>query len=211
MEENISREAGATAGQYTSPEDFQSLILETGRIPAERNTTLHAHQAQDAAGRVHDRRIAGAGICMSGRLASHRYSRRHRPRRIGSRSALGPRGRNCHHRIARRPARARCRRRDHRKPEATLAFPAWKIAPPAPPPICSCSPSLSKVRPRCSSNSSLRSARQHPHRRHRRPCRRRWRTRLSHSRRLARLRRAASGGTRPKRSSRSRRFSQSVG
>ena len=39
MEENISREAGATAGQYTSPEDFQKLILEIGRIPAERNTT----------------------------------------------------------------------------------------------------------------------------------------------------------------------------
>src|SRR5579863_7964267 len=39
MEENISREAGATAGQYTSPEDFQALILEAGRIPAERNTT----------------------------------------------------------------------------------------------------------------------------------------------------------------------------
>src|SRR6266567_1812083 len=39
MEENISREAGATAGQYTSPEDFQSLILEIGRIPAERNTS----------------------------------------------------------------------------------------------------------------------------------------------------------------------------
>lgn len=39
MEENISREAGATAGQYTSPEDFQYLILEIGRIPAERNTT----------------------------------------------------------------------------------------------------------------------------------------------------------------------------
>ena len=39
MEENISREAGATAGQYTSPEDFQSLIREMGRIPAERNTT----------------------------------------------------------------------------------------------------------------------------------------------------------------------------
>jgi len=38
MEENISREAGATAGQYTSPEEFQSLILEMGRIPAERNT-----------------------------------------------------------------------------------------------------------------------------------------------------------------------------
>ena len=39
MEENISREAGATAGQYTSPEEFQSLIRELGRIPAERNTT----------------------------------------------------------------------------------------------------------------------------------------------------------------------------
>ena len=39
MEENISREAGATAGQYTTPEDFQNLIREIGRIPAERNTT----------------------------------------------------------------------------------------------------------------------------------------------------------------------------
>src|SRR6266536_1063417 len=39
MEENISREAGATAGQYTSPEDFQALILEIGRIPAEGKTT----------------------------------------------------------------------------------------------------------------------------------------------------------------------------
>jgi 7,8-didemethyl-8-hydroxy-5-deazariboflavin synthase CofH subunit len=39
MEENISREAGATAGQYTSPEDFQASIREIGRIPAERNTT----------------------------------------------------------------------------------------------------------------------------------------------------------------------------
>lgn len=38
MEENISREAGATAGQYTAPDEFQELILEAGRIPAERNT-----------------------------------------------------------------------------------------------------------------------------------------------------------------------------
>ncbi|MBI3646646.1 MAG: radical SAM protein [Acidobacteriales bacterium] len=44
MEENISREAGATAGQYTSAEDFQSLILEIGRIPAERNTTYSRMQ-----------------------------------------------------------------------------------------------------------------------------------------------------------------------
>jgi 2-iminoacetate synthase ThiH len=50
MEENISREAGATAGQYTSPEEFQSLILEIGRIPAERNTTytrIHIKVAPD--------------------------------------------------------------------------------------------------------------------------------------------------------------------
>jgi FO synthase len=39
MEENISREAGATAGQYTSPREFQALIREIGRIPAERSTT----------------------------------------------------------------------------------------------------------------------------------------------------------------------------
>jgi 7,8-didemethyl-8-hydroxy-5-deazariboflavin synthase CofH subunit len=38
MEENISREAGSTAGQYTSAEDFQAMIQEIGRIPAERNT-----------------------------------------------------------------------------------------------------------------------------------------------------------------------------
>ena len=51
MEENISREAGATAGQYTSPEEFQSLILEAGRIPAERNTTysrLHLKQSLES-------------------------------------------------------------------------------------------------------------------------------------------------------------------
>src|SRR5579862_523473 len=39
MEENISREAGATAGQYTSPLEFQELIRQIGRVPAERNTT----------------------------------------------------------------------------------------------------------------------------------------------------------------------------
>ena len=38
MEENISREAGSQAGQYTSPQDFQSMIRAVGRIPAQRNT-----------------------------------------------------------------------------------------------------------------------------------------------------------------------------
>ena len=58
MEENISREAGATAGQYTSPEEFQNLILEIGRIPAERNTDLLPHSHQNSAGRTHRRTIA---------------------------------------------------------------------------------------------------------------------------------------------------------
>jgi FO synthase len=39
MEENISRLAGATAGQYLRPEEFHERIRELGRIPAERNTT----------------------------------------------------------------------------------------------------------------------------------------------------------------------------
>ena len=38
FEENISRLAGATAGQYISTEEFQQRILELGRIPAQRNT-----------------------------------------------------------------------------------------------------------------------------------------------------------------------------
>jgi 7,8-didemethyl-8-hydroxy-5-deazariboflavin synthase CofH subunit len=39
MDENISRLAGSTSGQYLSPEELQSRIRELGRIPAERNTT----------------------------------------------------------------------------------------------------------------------------------------------------------------------------
>jgi FO synthase len=39
MEENISRLAGATSGQYLAPEEFHQRIREAGRIPAERNTT----------------------------------------------------------------------------------------------------------------------------------------------------------------------------
>ncbi len=39
MNENISRLAGATAGEYLSPEDFHERIRELGRIPAERTTT----------------------------------------------------------------------------------------------------------------------------------------------------------------------------
>ena len=39
MEENISRLAGSTSGQYVSPDEFDERIRELGRIPAQRNTT----------------------------------------------------------------------------------------------------------------------------------------------------------------------------
>jgi len=38
MNENISREAGSTSGEYLSPEEFQTRIRELGRTPAERTT-----------------------------------------------------------------------------------------------------------------------------------------------------------------------------
>jgi 7,8-didemethyl-8-hydroxy-5-deazariboflavin synthase CofH subunit len=38
MNENISREAGSTSGEYLAPEEFQARIRELGRTPAERTT-----------------------------------------------------------------------------------------------------------------------------------------------------------------------------
>jgi 7,8-didemethyl-8-hydroxy-5-deazariboflavin synthase CofH subunit len=49
MDENISRLAGATAGQYMPPEEFRQLIREIGRVPAERTTTYKLRQVFDAA------------------------------------------------------------------------------------------------------------------------------------------------------------------
>ncbi len=39
MEENISKAAGATFGEYVSPRDFRRMIRSIGRVPAERTTT----------------------------------------------------------------------------------------------------------------------------------------------------------------------------
>ena len=65
MEENISREAGATAGQYTSPEDFQSLILEAGRIPAERNTVYTRINLKLQPERADGRGTLRTGVCVT--------------------------------------------------------------------------------------------------------------------------------------------------
>jgi 7,8-didemethyl-8-hydroxy-5-deazariboflavin synthase CofH subunit len=39
MEENISKAAGATHGEYVAPEEFRRMIRSIGRAPAERSTT----------------------------------------------------------------------------------------------------------------------------------------------------------------------------
>ena len=52
FEENISRLAGSTAGQYTSTGEFQERILELGRVPAQRNTlyTQYTYPVQQSVG-----------------------------------------------------------------------------------------------------------------------------------------------------------------
>src|SRR5437867_5040142 len=52
MEENISKAAGATFGEYVSPEEFRAKIRTIGRVPAERTTTykirrVFAHPEDD--------------------------------------------------------------------------------------------------------------------------------------------------------------------
>lgn len=44
MEENISKAAGATFGEYVSPQDFRRMIRSIGRIPAERTTAYKIRQ-----------------------------------------------------------------------------------------------------------------------------------------------------------------------
>jgi 7,8-didemethyl-8-hydroxy-5-deazariboflavin synthase CofH subunit len=49
MNENISRLAGSTSGEYISPEEFQERIRELGRIPAERTTLYKILKMYDGA------------------------------------------------------------------------------------------------------------------------------------------------------------------
>jgi 7,8-didemethyl-8-hydroxy-5-deazariboflavin synthase CofH subunit len=49
MEENISKAAGATFGEYASPEEFRARIRSIGRIPAERTTTYKIRRMFDPA------------------------------------------------------------------------------------------------------------------------------------------------------------------
>jgi 7,8-didemethyl-8-hydroxy-5-deazariboflavin synthase CofH subunit len=47
MEENISRLAGSTSGEYISPEEFRERIRELGRVPAERTTLYDVVRVYD--------------------------------------------------------------------------------------------------------------------------------------------------------------------
>jgi 7,8-didemethyl-8-hydroxy-5-deazariboflavin synthase CofH subunit len=48
MEENISKAAGATFGEYVPPEEFRRMIRSIGRVPAERSTTYKIRRVFDA-------------------------------------------------------------------------------------------------------------------------------------------------------------------
>ena len=48
MEESISKAAGATFGEYVSPEEFRRMIRSIGRVPAERTTTYKIRRVFDA-------------------------------------------------------------------------------------------------------------------------------------------------------------------
>jgi FO synthase len=50
MEENISKAAGATFGEYVSPQDFRRMIRSIGRVPAERTTTYKIRHLYSDAG-----------------------------------------------------------------------------------------------------------------------------------------------------------------
>src|SRR5581483_6945826 len=76
MEESISREAGADAGEYTSAEEIEALVRAMGRQPVQR-TTLYGRvgQADHGAGGW-----CGGGPVPPGPLAAHgpAPARRHR-------------------------------------------------------------------------------------------------------------------------------------
>jgi FO synthase len=56
MEESISREAGADAGEYTSVEEIEALVRGMDRVPVQR-TTLYGRVGVD-----HDGAASGSGM-----------------------------------------------------------------------------------------------------------------------------------------------------
>ncbi len=63
MEESISKAAGATFGEYVSPEEFRARIRSIGRVPAERTTTYKIRRLFDEP--EDDRQAAPAQLPMA--------------------------------------------------------------------------------------------------------------------------------------------------
>lgn len=63
MDENISRLAGATSGEYLSPEEFHSRIFALGRIPAERTTLYKIVKTFSESSRAHGS-MQGSQDCL---------------------------------------------------------------------------------------------------------------------------------------------------
>ena len=68
MEESISKAAGATFGEYVSPEEFRARIRSIGRVPAERTTTYKIRRIFDEP--EHDPRTTAAQLPLL-RAESH--------------------------------------------------------------------------------------------------------------------------------------------
>ena len=71
MEENISKSAGATFGEYVSPEEFRRMIRRIGRIPAERSTTYKILRRFSAA---HDQAPAAPRLKLAGEEHHNAYT-----------------------------------------------------------------------------------------------------------------------------------------
>ena len=71
MEENISKSAGATFGEYVSPEEFRRMIRRIGRIPAERSTTYKILRRFSAA---HDEAPAAPRLKLAGEEHHNAYT-----------------------------------------------------------------------------------------------------------------------------------------
>jgi 2-iminoacetate synthase ThiH len=72
MEESISREAGADAGEYTSAEEIAALVSAMGRRPVQRTTLYKRIGASGETATDHDPRgWRGGGPVSPGPLASH--------------------------------------------------------------------------------------------------------------------------------------------
>jgi FO synthase len=72
MEESISREAGADAGEYTSVEEIEALVRGIGRVPVQRTTLYGRVREDDAADDLHGPRgWRGRSPLPAGPLPAH--------------------------------------------------------------------------------------------------------------------------------------------